>query len=1354
MQTSRQTLFTTIRTEGALLPADLLARIAEGDLSLPGLTPEAHHLPAGERINEATNRAWNHALGAWTTFKAATKRLVEGNPATTETRERWLLPLFQELGYGRLPAARAVERDGKSYPISHLWGQVPIHLVGSGIDLDRRTAGVAGAARTSPHSLVQELLNGSQEHLWGFVSNGLRLRILRDNANLTRQAYVEFDIEAMMEGEVYADFVLLWLLCHESRMGGERPEECWLEQWTRLASEQGTRALDQLRGGVEQAIVALGRGFLTHRANSTLREQLRTGTLDTQDYYRQLLRLVYRLIFLFVAEDRDLLLDPRATPDARACYFQYYSTVRLRRMAGRLRGTRHSDLFYGLRLVMEKLGDDRGCPELGLPALGSFLFSTGELGAIPALEGCEIANRDLLNAVRELTLTMDGNMRRVVDYKNLGSEELGSVYEALLELHPVLNVSAGTFALQTAGGNERKTTGSYYTPTSLINALLDSALNPVLEEASRQADPETAILNLKVCDPACGSGHFLIAAAHRMAKRLASVRTGDAEPAPEAVRAAVRDVVGCCIYGVDINPMAIELCKVGLWMEAVEPGKPLSFLEHHIQCGNALLGATPALLRGGIPDEAFDPIEGDEREVCGEFKKRNKEERKGRMQLFGYDIQPWEHVEDLASSVKGLADISDDTIAGVHQKQQQWEALMRSEKYLSNRLLADAWCAASVWGKTRQFAYPITDQVFRRIEQNTLDIAPWMLKEIQRLVEQYQFFHWFLVFPEVFHQASQDGQPHLDSPGWSGGFDVVLGNPPWEKLQTEELQFFTTRDPEIAALSGARRKAAIGMLAQTNPILAQQWRERRRMDAAVSKFIRNPGVYPLTGVGKFNTFALFAELNSKLISSKGQVGCIIPSGIATDDTTKFFFQHLMDTRTLVSLFDFENREGIFASVHRSFKFCLLTISGTARPVTRGAEFAFYAARLEDINDVAQRFTLSAQDLALLNPNTRTCPIFRSRRDAELTKMIYQNIPIFLNEADSSRNEYQPQVWRLINTTDDSSVFVDIERKLASDMSTIDSPLPVVEAKMIHQFDHRFATFRYDFDGSPEPYEVALSQKADPNYEVLARHYISDSQFRSRMPGELGDKQWFLTVRNIARATDERTVISTLIPRAAGCQDTPYIEIEGTAQTAAFLAGLFNSLILDYTARQKVGGTHLSYFIIYQLPVLPISKIQNFSLAFFTERVLELTYTSWSLEGFARDCSYNCPPFKWDEERRFLLRCELNAAYFHLYNIQLDDVNYILDTFPIMRRKEEGKYGEYRSKRVILEIYEAMRQAIETGMPYQTVLDPPPADSRICHPQLSRHLSGPGSQETDPLDGQNLQTVRAIFPSKKKDLPPS
>jgi hypothetical protein len=632
--------YASVTSVGGLLPTSLLERVRAGDPKIPGTTPESYGLVPGERIGDHITRSWNRLRGVWESFTTQLALLPESDRATTLTRERWCRPLLDELGFAGLPAASGLSVDGKAYPISHEWGDsVPVHIMGARLTIDRRAAGVAGAASMSPHGLVQEYLNRSEDHLWGIVTNGLVLRVLRDNASLTKQAFVEFDLEAMFAGDLFSDFVVLWLTCHRTRFGGEPPEKCLLEQWSNEAAESGTRALDKLRDGVEAAITALGSGFVAHPSNSEIRDHLRSGELTTTTLQHEVLRVVYRLLFLLVAESRELLHAPGADPTAVARYKQFYSVDRLRALAAQRRGSSHDDLWTGLTVTMHGLWHD-GVPGLGLSPLGSSLWAPD---SVASLSEARIDNRHLLDAIRALCYVRDDEAKsdRAVDYKNLGAEELGSIYESLLELHAEVDVDARTFALTTAAGNERKTTGSYYTPTSLISELLDSALDPVLDEAIAKSDPETALLGLKVLDPAAGSGHFLIAAAHRIAGRLASVRAGGGEPAPDELRSALRNVVSNCIYAIDINPMAVELCKVGLWLEATEPGKPLSFLEHRVACGNALLGTTPQLLAHGIPDGAYDVVDGDESSIATKARNRNRSELQGQQTLDLVDEPPW-----------------------------------------------------------------------------------------------------------------------------------------------------------------------------------------------------------------------------------------------------------------------------------------------------------------------------------------------------------------------------------------------------------------------------------------------------------------------------------------------------------------------------------------------------------------------------------------------------------------------------------------------------------------------------------------------------------------------------------------
>ncbi len=1296
--------FTTVRTEGAVLPPDLLRRVQDGDKSLPQLTPASYHLPGNLRLGEAIGHSWNVLLGAWASFAEA--RASQGDPGARLTREKWLLPLFHELGYGRLQTQRYPDLEGKRYPISHGWGHVPIHLIGAGVDLDRRSAGVAGAARSSPHSLVQEFLNRSDAHLWGMVSNGLELRLLRDNASLTRQAYAEFDLEAMMADEVYADFVLLWLVCHESRVEGERPEDCVLEAWSRLAAEEGTRALEHLRDGVERAIRTLGQGFLQHPANEALRSGLRAGDLTALTYYRQLLRLVYQLLFLFVAEDRDLL-HPADADDAAKARYSFYSTRRLRELADHLRGSRHADLYEALKVVMRALGSDAGALALGLPPLGGFLFSKR---ATPSLQA-QLANGYLLQAVRGLAYVDGSAGRRPVDYKNLGSEELGSVYESLLELHPELDTGAATFTLSTAAGNERKTTGSYYTPSSLINLLLDSALEPVLNDAvkgKRAEEAEEALLNLKIVDPACGSGHFLIAAAQRLGKRLAALRTGDDEPAPEAVREAVREVIGRCVYGVDASEMAAELCKVALWLEALEPGKPLTFLEHRVRVGNSLLGTTPSLIAEGIPDDAYKPIEGDDKKIASAAKKRNREERRGQSGRFEH--APGEG-RAIAHGFSELTTLPDDHPAQIRAKEKKHAQLLQDERYIAQKLTADAWCATFMWPKQPGAPPAITTGTLRRLqEHDALDEA--QRREVERLAARYQFFHWRLAFPEVF------------PPEQPGGFDVVLGNPPWERLKIQEKEWFASRRPEVAnARNASERSKKIRALEEDDPELFRAFGEDKRRAEGESHYVRTSGRYPLTGRGDVNTYPLFAELGRDLLAPRGRLGVIVPDTIATNATTQYFFNSIVESENLRSLYGFKNERFLFKGIEHTVTYALLTIGGRDTHF-REMEFCWLAWTVEEMQDPERRIKLTREDFALLNPNTKTCPVFRSRRDAEITKGIYRRVPVLVNEA-TNENPWGIKFMRMLDMSNDSSLFRTKEQleqgfTLRGNHFAKDSEvyLPLYEAKLMHQFDHRFATYT----PSGDTRDMTLEEHHDPYALPLPRYWVEKRETEEKLvkydrSGNVEwqwENKWLLGFRDIARNTDERTAIFSLLPLAGIGNNLPLSLTEEPSELVAAFVANTSSFVFDYPTRQKIAGTHMNFFFVKQLPILPPAAYSPADLAFITPRVLELSYAAWDVQPFALDLGCSGPPFLWDEERRFWLRCELDALYFHLYGILREDAAYIMNTFPIVKRKDEAAHGCYRTREAILDIYDEMAQCEAEGREFASRLDPAPANVHTAY----------------------------------------
>lgn len=1308
-----------IHTEGGLLSADFLERLGQPttrrDRAISGLAPEDYHLAERDTLADAMTRAWNELKAHWQGFSA---RLAKDPQAATRPKvvlDHWLLPLFETLRYGRLaPAAKDATRVGDiDYPISHLWQKVPIHLVPwSHEDLDRPAAG-AGRHKRSPHGLLQDFLNKSDHHLWGFVSNGRVLRILRDHRSLTRTAYVEIDLESTFNGDAFHAFRWLWLLVHESRVDADTPEQFRLEAWFKEASDEGVRALESLRGGVTQAIEAFANGFFRHPANTALHAAL-TGdnpALSLGDYYRELLRLAYRLIFVFVAEDRDALLDPAAPEAARSRYQRFYATRRLRERAlngrtGGRHGDPHDDLWEALSLVLGKL--DRGGPELGLPALGGLLFRPS---ATPHLDGVRLSNGDLLEALAALSTTRDARgLRYPVSWRLVGAEELGSIYESLLELHLSFTPDGQALTLQTAAGHARKTTGSYYTPSSLVECLLDTALDPVVAEAVKgksAKDAESAILNLAIVDPAVGSGHFLLAAGRRLAKRLAQVRSDEDEPTLGEVRRAMRDVVGRCLYGVDLNDMAAELCKVGLWLEAIEPGRPLSFLDSHIQVGNSLLGATPELVAQGIPDEAWQELTGDDKDVVKALKKRNKQGAAGQLGL-GLDatITPSMVSATVAQAARGVEALPDGAVADVDAKEAAWNALVTSPEHQAKTLLADIWCAAFVWPKQKgdvNDAAPVAG-VFTRYAGNPNGFPEVTKRVARELAERYRFFHWHLRFPAVMER---------------GGFDVVLGNPPWERVKLQEKEWFAERAPAIAnAENAAARKKMIAALPETDPELWAEWQTDSRVADGESHVIRASDRYPLCATGDINTYAIFAELNRSLVGPTGRTGVIVPAGIAMDDSTKAFFQALVETRTLAALFHFENEDQIFANVHHAYRFALLTVAGLQAPVDAG-QFVAYARQVVDLVDVSRRYSLTPDDFRRMNPNTLTFPAFRMARDAAITRKICQRVPVLWRESDNA-NPWGIRFLAMFHMANDSASFEKpgkLGAQLDGNRYVLGNQrwLPLYEAKMIHLYDHRFGTYKDQSQAQANQGklpELTEADHADPYNLPLPEYWVDERLVEERLE-ERWDCGWLLVCRSLARSSDSRTTIPSTIPRTAVGHSSMCI-LPGHDGGWRLVAE-WSSIVFDFVVRQKIGGSNMSHHILKQLPSLPPATYDapcawspTDTLAdWIRPRVLELVYTAWDMQPFAQDLGYTGPPFTWDDTRRRQLRAELDAAFFHLYGLTRDEAAYILDTFPIVKRDDEARFGTYRTKDLILAAYDQYAAAMAAAAVDQT----PPTGER-------------------------------------------
>lgn len=1317
---SSDTGFAALTIEGGLIAPDQVQAIASA--APDQKTAADYGCPKGTGLRDEITRYFRIAQAHWQGYA----RLEQ--PTMQQTAEFARNLLEQAFGF-ELTGPNHHMREDRRFTIA--WeakgGRVPV-VVAPPAPADKGKAGDGFAralpefgdgadgriARRSPTVLLQDWLNANPDFYWGLVFAGDRLRLMRDNASLTRPAWIEADLGAIFRDEMFADFAALWLLIHASRFGAEgaSASDCALERWREAGMRAGTSARERLRVNVEEALMALGQGILD--ASPAIRERLDSNQLTMPHLFEQMLRVVYRLIFLGVAEDRDLL-HPPATPKAvRDLYSNNYGFAWARdRSTRRNAHDHHHDAWEGVKVTFRAL--ERGEKLLGLPALGG-LF---DRALTPDLDAAQIPNRALLAAAFKLGWLIEDGRRVRINWRDMATEELGSVYEGLLELVPVREDEGRTFSFAggaEARGNARKVSGSYYTPDSLVQCLLDSALDPVLERAEAEGGAE-AILDLNVIDPACGSGHFLLGAARRMATRVAQLRNPDA---PD-YNAAMRDVVRNCIHGVDRNPMAIELAKVALWIESVEPGKPLGFLDANIQCGDSLLGVFDLkALDEGIPDDAYKPLTGDDKDTAKYFSKRNKDEKKGQGTLDfiggGGTLPP----AKLAATMDDLRHLPEDSVTQIAEKRRSFAAWEADPKRYATKVACDLYIAAFLLPKkggvpanANSVTVPTTShlrtrldggQIYGPLEAAVVDAAGFA-----------RVFHWPLAFPEVMIG--------------NGGFDVVLGNPPWERIKLQEQEFFASRDPDIAkAANKADRDELIKTLANAEEgsparTLHFEFEMAKRVAEASSIFFSSPkdedptkiGLakvsmarrYPWTGRGDVNTYALFAEHFLNLVHKAGKAGMIVPTGIATDSTTAPFFGNLVSNQRLARLISFENEEFIFPSVHHSFRFSLLTVGGS----TKAAEFAFFLRNVSEIEDDRRCFTLSPSQISQINPNSRTAPIFRSQRDAELTAEIYSRVPVLIDEsAGATGNQWGMSFTAMFHMSSDSHLFrtaaqLESEGGVRHGIDWVlesTRMVPLYEAKLIHQFDHRWATY-----GTIDSRDVTVVEKQDISFELSPRYWVPLGELEVRLKAKSSASNWLMGWRNVCRSHDLRTVIFSLFPRTAVGHSMPIaLPSDTDAQLPAALYANFNSLVLDFVARLKVAGINLTFGYLFQFPILPPSAYSKADLAFIIPRVLELTYTSHSMAPFARDLGYEGPPFAWDEDRRAHLRAELDAWYALAYGLTRDELRYVLDpkdvmgadypseTFRVLQKNEIAKHGEYRTRRLVLAAYDAL---VEGGM---------------------------------------------------------
>lgn len=763
--------YTSINIQGNIISSEILDKIRSEDVKHQ--KSEAFGLSKDASIRDEIGMAWSVIRSHWVAYKKRLETLPKHDTGTSLTREKWIIPLLGELGFELTYLQKNLVINEKPYAISHQAanrGNFPVLVMGYNDDLDKRREN--SGPKQSPHSLVQEYLNHT-EHLYGLITNGKQLRLLRDATRLVRLSYLEFDLEKIMEEELYADFALLFRTLHASRMPDEpgQGEHSVIEEYHQESLASGTRIREKLSDAVEQSIKTLANGFLQHPKNADFVARFEKGQISADDYYLHLLRLIYRVLFIIVIEERKLIYPDKRDETIsrfRNIYFQYYSVERIRKLVERNAYVDEdkTDLWKGLVTTFLLFEKEHYGKKLGIDPLGSGLFSPSAIGVLPDQY---IFNKDLLQVIRHLT-TFENDQRQTVrvNYSDLDVEEFGSVYEGLLEYDPSVELSGGRWHFTFVEGEGRSSSGSHYTPEELVKPLIKHSLDYVIQDKLKEEDPEKALLSIKVCDVACGSGHILLSAARRIATELACFREKAEQPSPPEFRKALREAIKSCIYGVDLNPLAVELCKVALWLEAHNPGEPLNFLDHHIKCGNAIVGlANYKELNNGIPSEAFKSLQGDDPDISKKLRILNNKDRdnrisKGQLSTKATD-ETVEDIKNIVSAIDEWVLLPEQTPEQVTEKANRYTQIKNRQGWKRLEQLADLQVAQFFIPKTNETDLMLDAEYFSYLTDRTMIKAESLVKSIQYATER-RFFHWFLEFPEVMN---------------NGGFDTILGNPPF-----------------------------------------------------------------------------------------------------------------------------------------------------------------------------------------------------------------------------------------------------------------------------------------------------------------------------------------------------------------------------------------------------------------------------------------------------------------------------------------------------------------------------------------------------------------------------------------------
>ena len=1105
-----------------------------------------------------------------------------------------------------------------------------------------------GHGQPSPAAAMVADLRRVGRPRWGILTNGHCWRLYDGQARSVAQGFLDIQLlQALKQPDLLKRFVVFF---RPQALRHSEHGSCWLRTaltGNRRHQERIATAFKQQ--ACHQVFPALATA-VAQAAPTASEAVVREASLV----------LLYRLLFLLYGESRGLL-NSGAAGRGNSLHDLVNRVAKTRRRGAMAPGAQHRD-WTTIAALCQDMAHRQ--PDLG--RMGRHIFSSQRM---PLLDTVACSDETVATVLMGLCFTCQGEP---IDYADLAIDQLGALYEQLMAYR--LKHDAGHITMESSRLS-RKTASCYYTPGGLVDLILQETLAPLVRNRSTQQ-----LLNLKICDPAMGTGNFLLGLLDHLSDAVLSATASNHTSTISDDQTARNLVLQHCIYGVDKDPMAVNLARMALMLHG--NSTDVGHLDHHLHCGNSLFG-------GWIEDAV--------KTIC---------DPNGSTSL-------QKLLQSRCRASAAITRISTATLPS-QANAQHWHALEKANAPLAALLSAihgQHWLAPAStgdrgivhdlwrgrWGNPVHVVTGVVPVTDKQLGQ-TLD-------RMNAIIVEERFFHWQLACPGLW--------PEGDGARYSGGFDAVIGNPPWDRVKLQQVEWFAQNCPDMAcAPHAAARRRHIEHLQRLRKPQAVAYAHAAARAAAQSRVAKSCGDYPLLSGGDLNFYALFVERAMALVKPHGLVGMVTPSSLASGKTGAGFFRGVVQEGRLKVLYDFENRKTFFPDVHGSLRFCVFVVQKSPQESSQdrdrrlrcdplatntsagagAAHCAFCLSNITDLNDPERRFLLRAEDFAQVNPNTGTAPLFRTRRDARITTGIYRRLPVLVNRSEGMVRPTWPVTYkRMFDMSSDSHLFRSAPEG--------DGWLPLYEGKMMQAFDHRAADIVVNKNNIFRPAQQRLlqnSEKASPERRPRWRHYVKMDAKHWFWPDS-----WVIAFKDVTATTNMRTMIAAILPRAAVSHKLPLLLLNGNITRRSYSACLIlanlNSIVFDFVVRQKLYGTSLTLHILEQLPVVPPGRfnirIGSTSVAaIIRATVLELTYTAWDLTAFARDLGHGGPPFVWNPQRRLHLRARLDALLFLLYGITSEaEIRYIYSTFPIMQREELAIYGRYRSVEICLKALRTLQR---------------------------------------------------------------